>query len=203
MEIKAQATADFSLDGFQAGFELNSNQLKIKEIKSSVLEIQIDEYLIEGKKIKISKAFEHSKTIRSGDVLFKIILNGTGSITDQSNILKTLESFPNELYFNETVYSLLIKNELDNNTNKFYAYPVQPNPFTEEASIRFEMPGSGMINLQIYDLTGKRLYAINKNCVTGSNEINLSRKDFKANGLLYYVLTSPFGSASERMFVIE
>lgn len=205
VQIDIQSGADLYLDGFQVAMELNSKSLSIKTVKSATLEIHADDFVVDGKQIKMSCALANRKFVKSGEVLFSIVLEGSIANVDKIGPLHTLESYSNEAYSNEKANTLFIRNEQEheNAMAKLQVYPIQPNPFSKEATIRFEMPESGLVNLQVYDLTGKRVFSTEQNGVKGKNEMILNRKDLGKDGLMYYVLTTPFGSVSERMFMSE
>jgi hypothetical protein len=205
LEVEILSAEDMNLDGFQLGLLLDNDQWSIKEIKPASLDLSSDEYLLTDKQIKIATALTHSKLIKAGETMFSIVLNGNKSTLNKNSLLHTLTGFASEVYLNEQAHALLIRSEQENEKalSGLITYPAQPNPFSEESTIRFDLPGTANVSLQIYDLTGKRLFTKEYTCQKGRNELKMTKKDFRMNGLMYYVLTTPFGSASERMFVIE
>ncbi len=205
IEIDIISNADVSLDGFQMALELVPENFKIQELKPAAFDLNSDEYRLTDRMIKISSALLKTTQIVKNQVLFTLVLTGNKSTYQNVNYFKSVSDFANEIYSNETSQNLLFRNEFHagNQAEGFLAYPVQPNPFSNQAILRFELPESGDIHLQVFDINGKQLYTIHKPCSKGKNEIKLSRQDFKTNGLMYYVLTTPFGSISERMLVTE
>jgi uncharacterized repeat protein (TIGR01451 family) len=65
----------------------------------------------------------------------------------------------------------------------------QPNPFTGNTLIQFELPASGKIDLVIYNANGKLVYKRSAEFGKGVNAINLTRDDLKdESSVLYYSL---------------
>ncbi len=82
-------------------------------------------------------------------------------------------------------------------------YQNTPNPFVDKTTIGFELPANGKSTLAIYDVNGKMVKEITDNYAKGYHEIVLDRKEFGANGLLYYTLSSEFGTATRKMILID
>ncbi len=78
-----------------------------------------------------------------------------------------------------------------------------PNPFINQTTIGFVLPEPGQASLSIYDVNGKVIKAINDNYTEGYHEVLLDRKDFNASGLLYYTLSSEFGTTTRKMILID
>ncbi len=46
------------------------------------------------------------------------------------------------------------------NTTKLLFYPVYPNPFNDETTIQFDLPNSSAVTIEIYNLTGKKVWEL-------------------------------------------
>ena len=78
-----------------------------------------------------------------------------------------------------------------------------PNPFIEQTTIGFVIPQDGKASLTIYDVNGAIVKEINDDYTKGYHEVEVNRKDFVGNGLLYYTLSSEFGTATRKMILID
>jgi hypothetical protein len=65
--------------------------------------------------------------------------------------------------------SLLTANKLDDNITLF------PNPVKSELNMTFDSPGSGNMNIEIFDLEGRQIKSFNLSYSQGSNNLSLSR----------------------------
>ena len=85
----------------------------------------------------------------------------------------------------------------------FALYQNEPNPFTANTVIGFEMPQEANATFTILDVTGKVVKVINENFAKGYNEIELSKSDLGAAGVYYYQLDSGDFTATKKMIIIE
>jgi len=79
----------------------------------------------------------------------------------------------------------------------------EPNPFTNNTVIGFVMPESADATMTIIDVTGKVIKVIEGNYAKGYNEIELSKSDLGAAGILHYQLVSGDFTATKKMIIIE
>ena len=95
--------------------------------------------------------------------------------------------------------------DVDNTSGSadFALYQNEPNPFTATTVIGFVMPEAADATLTVYDVTGKVITVLNGNYAKGYNEIELSKSDLGAAGVLYYQLDSGDFTATKKMIIIE
>jgi hypothetical protein len=205
IEVDVICNSDMEIDGFQMGLEIADLRNKIIDIKSSSLELTKDEYVVSDKFIKVSSVQQTALSLVKNQVLFTIILHTDQFNKNIGNALNALSEFSSEVYIEEKKQNLVFRNENHSvaQKNLLTAFPIQPNPFSKDASLRFELPEPGNVNLHVYDISGKKILTIDYYCSQGKNEIRLRRQDLKIDGLLYYVLITPFGTVSEKMIVTE
>jgi len=84
----------------------------------------------------------------------------------------------------------------------FELFQNEPNPFKEETSIRFYLPGDSEIEMTFRDEAGRLLKTIKENRKAGDNNIHFDKKDF-ARGLIFYQLDTKFGSQNRKMLRLE
>jgi hypothetical protein len=84
----------------------------------------------------------------------------------------------------------------------FALYQNEPNPFDNQTKISFNLPTEGETKLTVYDVAGRILKTINQKFAKGYNEIQLTKEDIKATGILYYRLDTPTHSATKKMIII-
>ncbi len=62
-----------------------------------------------------------------------------------------------------------------------------PNPFTTHTTIGFSLANSERVKLQLFDITGQTLREIDRECIPGTNEIELDTRDLPL-GCYWYVV---------------
>jgi hypothetical protein len=82
-------------------------------------------------------------------------------------------------------------------------YQNEPNPFTEQTVIGFDLAESAKATMTIFDVTGKMMMKRNIEGVKGYNTFNVTAKELGASGLMYYTLECGEFTATKKMIVIE
>ena len=77
----------------------------------------------------------------------------------------------------------------------------RPNPFTDQTVIGFVLPAACDAQLRIFDINGQLITAINQSYTAGYQQ-EIIRLEGQT-GVLYYELTTPFGTLSKKMVVVK
>jgi hypothetical protein len=85
----------------------------------------------------------------------------------------------------------------------FVLYQNQPNPFSDQTVIGFEMPRAAKAKLTVYDLNSKVVYQTSTQAVKGYNSIQVNHLQLGVTGVLYYQLDAEGYTATRRMVVIQ
>ncbi len=96
---------------------------------------------------------------------------------------------------------LLFADDLAN--PNFHLYQNKPNPFSQYTMIDFDLNQSEMVTLTILDIRGRMVQQIQKEALTGYNEISIHRKDLDGKGVYYYQLATSTGVATKKMIIVE
>jgi len=86
---------------------------------------------------------------------------------------------------------------------EFKLYQNVPNPFSDETSIKFELPQAEPVTFRLIDITGKVVMSQTKTYDQGQNEIVVNVKDINAQGVLYYQLETKSNIANMKMIVLK
>lgn len=87
--------------------------------------------------------------------------------------------------------------------SSFVLYQNQPNPFSEQTRIGFDMPRASNATLSVYDLNSKLVYRVVLNAVKGYNSVEINHSQLGVTGVLYYQLDAVGYSQTRRMVVIK
>jgi hypothetical protein len=89
-------------------------------------------------------------------------------------------------------------------TAKDYAlHQNEPNPFSEETVISFDLPEAMSATLTVYDVTGKVLRVIEGDYAAGQNNVVLKANELSVSGVLYYTLDADDFTATKKMVIIH
>ena len=91
----------------------------------------------------------------------------------------------------------------DSGADQFELGQNQPNPFRDHTTIGFKLPKSSFVQLRVFDAGGKQLYQMGGDYTKGFHALVLEAKNLPSNGVLYYQLTSRFGSLTKKMILID
>lgn len=75
----------------------------------------------------------------------------------------------------------------------------QPNPFNKETMIGFILPEACEAQLRIYDASGRELWRVHKYYPGRYNTEQVRLDEVTVAGLLWYELTTPYGTQTKRM----
>jgi hypothetical protein len=111
---------------------------------------------------------------------------------------------PAEGYRNDSVFGINATNlhllfTHSQELHIFVVFPNRPNPFGEFTDIEFHMPASGAVQLEIMDANGRLVEARSENFDAGRQRMRIEGTRFPEQTLLFYRLTTAFGSASGKM----
>ena len=69
-------------------------------------------------------------------------------------------------------------------------YQNQPNPFTDQTMIQFDLPGSEMVTIDILDISGKQIYHLSASFPKGVNQLVIDADEIPNAGIYYYRMTA-------------
>lgn len=115
--------------------------------------------------------------------------------------LKQLSDKAQQLYNNNFIIGI---NPISTSVpEKFTLHQNYPNPFNPETKIKFDVPKSDFILLQVFDLSGKHVETlVNENLNAGTYEVNFSPKNL-SSGIYFYKFYSSSYSETKRMILVK
>ncbi len=79
----------------------------------------------------------------------------------------------------------------------------RPNPFSDETRIGITLPENMDVTLKVYDLSGRTIYQTTKSFAKGSNEIMINSDMINANGVLFYEVSTKYGTEMKKMIRLK
>ncbi len=84
---------------------------------------------------------------------------------------------------------------------EYALYQNEPNPFSDQTVIGFDIPAAMSVTLTVYDMHGRVIRRIDGNYAQGFNEIVLKGKELKVAGAYYYRLNAGDFTASKKLIL--
>lgn len=81
----------------------------------------------------------------------------------------------------------------------FELYQNQPNPFSEETEIRFNLPEAGEVTLKVHDANGRLVFTQTAYFDRGVQSVKIAKEALDVTGVLYYQVETEKYSASRKM----
>lgn len=139
--------------------------------------------------IKLSGTPENKDDVGDNDLEVKFTLNT--NITDVSDKI--------------TDYSIYINDgtptRVEQATTKSQKLLVNQNPASNRAKLMFDLPNSGLYNLEVYSLLGAKVYSINSSGKSGYNEMPIT--DFGLEPGMYFISISMDGYSNSTRFILQ
>ena len=85
----------------------------------------------------------------------------------------------------------------------FKVYQNQPNPFSSQTVIGYEMPTAQAVLLTVFDLDGKVIFTRNLDAAAGYNSVELTSAQINKSGVLYFQLNTADYSVTKKMIILE
>ncbi len=188
---------------YGAQFTLNVSNLNVEGITSGAIQVNESNINVVNDNLVMSWNDAKGVNVEDGTVLFTLTLKSNAN-TNLSNVLNVSDQvLRSEAYTGSDLEINTVKLGYRNSGVSYALYQNEPNPFTEETVIGFDLPEAGAYTLTVYDVTGKVLVVRNAEGTAGYNAEKLSKKDLNANGVLYYRLESGDYTATKKMIVIK
>jgi hypothetical protein len=208
IQVEAGQTFDLTVSGdafnnvYGYQFTLASKGLELVSVQSGAVNVTEENFGIHGGAITTSW---NSQTPVSADgALFTMTFKATtsGKVSDLIDVNSEITRAEAYVGSDLDIVNINLASGADADV-EFALYQNEPNPFTANTVIGFEMPHTADASFTILDVTGKVVKTIDGNFAKGYNEIELSKSDLGAAGVYYYQLESGEFTATKKMIIIE
>ncbi|MEM9547415.1 MAG: dockerin type I domain-containing protein, partial [Bacteroidota bacterium] len=192
--ISIPVTADNfdEMIGFQ--FTLESNGLELETIESGALEMSLQNVGQFSKKNALTFSWNSidEVTVDSDEVLFTIVMraktnNNLNNTLALTSTITTAEAYTSSLEITDVEMNVR-EGEVSIEEVGFELYQNTPNPFASITTIPFNLPKSGNVTLNVFDITGKNILNQRGSFEKGMNEIRIENADLSTKGIMYYQL---------------
>ncbi|MEZ4939657.1 MAG: HYR domain-containing protein [Saprospiraceae bacterium] len=207
----ADAFVDLTAWQFALGFDPNRLHFdKVEAISdNSLLPIGPDQFglwNLDAGEIRSVWSQANGIDIPGGTLVFKLHFTALESGVLLSDALKLDDSILSGGAFNSSLEQAPVALYFSTHTSTgslagapYLLLQNRPNPFSAETTIGFVLPAACDAQLRIFDATGRLLWEVEKDFPAGGSSETLQLDGLTASGVLYYELTTPYGTLRKRM----
>ena len=192
--VQLTVNKEQELSGFQLAFRC-SRSLNQLNLTSELIQIDEENFAVDGDLVKISWSSAEAITVKEGDLLFSMNFDDEVDF----HLLNDLPTFKTEAY-NASINSLSVEinTETEMVNNEWQVYRNTPNPFVDNTFIPFNAPSQSKLTLSVFDLTGRSIFSETKIVEPGYQKWEISASDLgNVHGVLYYRLESDDFSSTQ------
>ena len=200
VEIPISAENFDQIVGYQ--FTMNLDGLVFADVKPGVLDVsqnnfaQLDDQTI-------TTLWFNEQAISSNEILFTLVVKAlydtqlSKALDFNASAIPAIgyEASANSMEVDLSFQAIEGISEL-NNTQLLQN---EPNPFVNETSIGFNLVNNGIVNLRVFDATGRVIFNQTGEYNKGSHQIILRDLENFATGVLYYQLSTADFQATKKM----
>ncbi|MEY3421149.1 MAG: hypothetical protein RIR48_1438, partial [Bacteroidota bacterium] len=197
-----------NISGAQWTLNFDAASLELSDIVSGVLSLGADNVnTLSANKGKISFSWNDFKGLTVGEnkVLFSIEFRATANNTIYNTVSMSSDITKAEAYTTDLGEAKMNLNIRTPKTGDkiFSLEQNNPNPFTTNTTISFNLPEAGPATLIIYDITGKVLKSFTKEYEKGRNDVIINSEEINAQGVMFYELESKGIKVTKKMIYLS
>ena len=206
VDIKA---GDFiEMTGTQFSLTFDPSILNISGIEGGAMDIKdhnINFRNADNGIITVSYDKASGLKVEEDQVLFTLVLKSvkagnTSSLTFNDQNLKS------EIYSADMEIKSLhlrVRNGDINHNDVNVLYQNEPNPFSGNTRIAFDLTEQSDVSIRIFDINGKEILTRKDNYSKGYHFINISREQLPSGGVFYYQMEAGKFTSTRKMILIE
>ena len=188
--------------GFQ--FTLEAAGMTLEDVKAGALNITTDNVATFNKEESMTFSWNTATELSTdeNEVLFTLVMrantnNELSNSIEVTSKITTAEAYNSSLEIDGVEVN--VRGEYANVDVQFELFQNTPNPFDGYTTIPFNLPETGNVTLNVFDITGKVIYNTRGEFTKGMNEITLDNSNMTAKGIMYYQLEYNGTVATKKM----
>ncbi len=202
--VSIPVTAENFIDmvGFQ--FTMEVAGMELVNVNAGAISITNDNVATFEKEEAMTISWNTATEISADEdeVLFTVVMraNTNNELSDAIDITSTItnaEAYTSSLEIDGV--EINVRGEYTNVEVQFELFQNTPNPFDGFTTIPFNLPETGNVTLNVFDITGKVIYNTRGEYTKGMNEITLDNTNMNAKGIMYYQLEYNGTVATKKM----
>ncbi|MEE9373873.1 MAG: SdrD B-like domain-containing protein [Saprospiraceae bacterium] len=178
-------------------------QCKVDDIVSGQISLRPEQFLFDDKSHQLRLSHNSTQPTKLGSELplFSLLLHGNFETHVDKITMKSSFLTP-EIYLENSTNGFYLRPDLVS-TYRLKIHHNDPNPWSEETNIIFQLPDRGTAKLSIHDIDGKLLFMAEKEFEKGLNQYRIDKKMISATGVLIYKLEFGEDTVTGKMIRIK
>jgi len=205
-EISFMATDNITVSGLQWIFEYNPDVLHLRNVNGAKMQLENSDYnTSEVGKIITSCAAQKDVEIKKGEVLWRALFESqSGNEWNYNFSFGTRNEgyIQSEIYANNEVYDVSLQRAAAT-IDEVSEVQNDPNPWLERTVLSFDLPRSGMVELELYDAQNRLAFSKTKIYQQGAQKWTVSNKEINHEGVYFGKLSFEGKTRVFKMIKIE
>lgn len=195
------ANENISLAGFQ--MEINTGNATINGLNNATLQLTEAQFRVNENKLRVAYHNNVNDEIKAGDVLFYMLVDDADVAYD-AIVLNDSALYPELYNANLEVFELSIKGRENlEQDSPFVLHQNNPNPFQQSTVIKWDMPNTEVIEIEIRDNSGRVVLNRSISSHKGENILEIDGSTLSATGIYFYTIKSTHGSSTKKMIFMN
>ena len=196
-----------SIEGYQFGLNYDNSAIELSDIASTSTNlpgISANNFAIFEDLGLITTSWNTFNANLPEKGTFNITFTAiqSGRLSDYLSLNSNITS-PEAYRQHETIGVELEFKATTTSVDQFVLYQNEPNPFTQNTLIRFDLPESSEVTITVFDASGRTLFSKEQFFDRGTHTLNLTKDELSATGLLYYEVTTENAAVTKKMTVVK
>lgn len=192
------------LEGIQFTLSPTNSAVKILGINGVALNnLEEENYYINESGV-LTFSWNGALKLNKDDVLFEIEVETnreveTNKVFDITSELTAAEVYDEFL----SVRPITLEFDEESAGNEFVLYQNNPNPFSSETTIRFNLTKPSNAQIIVYDISGKKVLTKTKQCDSGYHSFEINHSELNHSGIYQYQISTDFGVETRKMILTK
>ncbi len=212
-EVTFNASEYADIAGYQMTLEFANESIQFDAVeKLHIDNLKENNFALNGASngiISLNWYGMQTRNFKDGEALFSLKFTALEDIESLQGLLRSTSSVTNAEAYKMTNNQLeylnvnLSFNENTTVSTDFALFDNKPNPFKHETIIGFMLPEDAETLITVFDVSGKILMQVNKECFQGYNEMTINASELDGSGILYYEVKTNKNTATGRMILLK
>lgn len=201
-KIDVYADRAMNMEGMQLAIQSTDASLSIQSIESKALNIKSEQWNLDNNLLKLSLDLNNSMQVKAKQILFTILVK-SAKHNPSAYLQLNNQKISAELYLASGQKSDIVMRSESARIQELRFLSNNPNPFTDNTTIRFESTYDNPVSIKIFNVTGNLSYEKQFAAVAGLNELVIDRSQLKNAGIYFYEIENANSKILQRMIVID
>ncbi|MEM6377654.1 MAG: peroxidase family protein, partial [Bacteroidota bacterium] len=204
-DININAAAYKQLGGYQFGFRFDANALEILDLNGQLDNLTEGNFAVFNEEGFLASSWNTTNgeglDLDNDQQIFTMRIQAKTSGRLSEFLQLDRRQLKPEAY-NDRLQTSAIKLDFvqpNSFVQNFELYQNQPNPFSDNTSIRFYLPSAEQVDLTIFDASGRIVVQQRQNFQAGQQEWIVDQNQLSSGGVYYYRVATKAGAATKKM----